>query len=121
MSRSLWKGPVTCLNTINKLNKASIFIASLKKDHRKKVLNNLSLNKRKNKLRKQYVDNLVIKAYNRSTYILPSFVGQTFSIYNGKEFKNLFIQKNMVGRRLGEFSLTRKNVSLRGSGSRKKK
>jgi small subunit ribosomal protein S19 len=99
----------------------SFFREAIIIDHRKKVLNNLSVNKRKNKTRKQYVDNLVIKTYNRSTYILPSFVGQTFSIYNGKEFKNLFIQKNMVGCRLGEFSLTRKNVSLKGSGSRKKK
>lgn len=121
MSRSVWKGPVTCLSTINKINKASIFIACLKKDQRKRVLNNLLVNKRKNKARKAYVDNLVIKTYNRSTYILPSFVGQTFSIYNGKEFKNLLIQKNMVGHRLGEFSLTRKNVSLKNSGGRKKK
>ena len=39
--------------------------------------------------------------------ITPEFVGHTFSVHNGKIFHPVFVTENMVGHRLGEFSLTR--------------
>ena len=39
--------------------------------------------------------------------ILPEFVGQTFSVHNGKVFTSVFVTENMVGHRLGEFAPTR--------------
>jgi small subunit ribosomal protein S19 len=38
---------------------------------------------------------------------MPDFVGHTFAVHNGRTFVNVFVTENMVGHRLGEFSLTR--------------
>ena len=48
-----------------------------------------------------------IKTWSRRSTILPEFVGQTFSVHNGKSFINVFVTENMVGHRLGEFAATR--------------
>ena len=49
----------------------------------------------------------VIKTWSRRSMVLPDFVGHTFAVHNGKVFNNVFVTENMVGHRLGEFSLTR--------------
>jgi small subunit ribosomal protein S19 len=48
-----------------------------------------------------------IKTWSRRSMITPDFVGLTFSVHNGKIFNPVFVTENMVGHRLGEFSLTR--------------
>ena len=49
----------------------------------------------------------VIKTWSRRSMITPEFVGHTFNVHNGKIFNPVFVTENMVGHRLGEFSLTR--------------
>ena len=49
----------------------------------------------------------IIKTWSRRSMIIPDFVGHTFSVHNGKVFINVFVTENMVGHKLGEFSLTR--------------
>jgi small subunit ribosomal protein S19 len=34
-------------------------------------------------------------------------VGLTFAVHNGKKFIPVYVSENMVGHKLGEFSLTR--------------
>ena len=48
-----------------------------------------------------------IKTWSRRSTITPDFVGQTIAIHNGKNFIPVFVSENMVGHKLGEFSLTR--------------
>lgn len=48
-----------------------------------------------------------IRTWTRDCQIPPEFVGHTFSVHNGKVFKDVFITESMVGQRLGEFSPTR--------------
>ena len=48
-----------------------------------------------------------IKTWSRRSMITPDFVGLTFNVHNGKLFNPVFVTENMVGHRLGEFSLTR--------------
>jgi len=48
-----------------------------------------------------------IKTWSRRSTITPDFVGQTIAIHNGKNFIPVFVTENMVGHKLGEFSLTR--------------
>jgi small subunit ribosomal protein S19 len=48
-----------------------------------------------------------IKTWSRRSMITPDFVGLTFSVHSGKVFNPVFVTENMVGHRLGEFSLTR--------------
>jgi small subunit ribosomal protein S19 len=50
---------------------------------------------------------LPIKTWSRRSTITPDFVGLTFSVHNGKIFNAVFVTENMVGHKLGEFSLTR--------------
>lgn len=49
----------------------------------------------------------MIKTWSRRSTILPEMVGITFAVHNGKSFIPVFVTENMVGHKLGEFSLTR--------------
>ena len=59
----------------------------------------------------------VIKTWSRRSTIFPSFVEHTFAVHNGKEHVPVYVTEDMVGHKLGEFSLTRK---FGGHGSDKK-
>ena len=48
-----------------------------------------------------------VKTWSRASTIVPEFVGHTFLVHNGKVFNNVFVTEDMVGHKLGEFSLTR--------------
>jgi len=48
-----------------------------------------------------------VKTWSRASTIIPDFVGHTFMVHNGKEFKRVFVTEDMVGHKLGEFSPTR--------------
>jgi small subunit ribosomal protein S19 len=48
-----------------------------------------------------------IKTWARACTIIPEFVGYTFLVHNGKMFNKVFVTEDMVGHKLGEFSLTR--------------
>jgi len=55
-------------------------------------------------------DKSVIKTWARSSTVVPEMVGFTFGVHNGREFVQVFLTEEMVGHKLGEFSLTRKFV-----------
>jgi len=48
-----------------------------------------------------------IKTWARRCTIIPEFVGFTFLVHNGKLFHKVFVTEDMVGHKLGEFSMTR--------------
>jgi small subunit ribosomal protein S19 len=88
MARSIKKGPYVYHKLLSKLDRAA---ASNKKS--------------------------VIKTWSRSSMIIPTMVGQTIAVHNGKTFVPVFVTENMVGHKLGEFSPTR---TFKGhSGNRK--
>jgi len=60
-----------------------------------------------------------LRTHCRELIILPEMVGKTIHVYNGKEFTQILVDKEMLGHRLGEFSLTRRKVmhSAPGIGS----
>ena len=49
----------------------------------------------------------VITTYSRRSTVIPDMVGLTFAVHNGRKFIPVFITEQMVGHKLGEFSLTR--------------
>ncbi|MDR2520522.1 MAG: 30S ribosomal protein S19 [Bacteroidales bacterium OttesenSCG-928-I14] len=60
----------------------------------------------------------VIRTWARSSLISPDFVGHTIAVHNGNKFVPVYVTENMVGHKLGEFSITRQ---FRGhAGNRKK-
>jgi small subunit ribosomal protein S19 len=48
-----------------------------------------------------------IRTWARACTIIPEFVGHTFEVHNGNKFLKVFVQEDMVGHKLGEFSPTR--------------
>ncbi len=48
-----------------------------------------------------------IKTWSRRSVIMPEFVGLTIAVHNGRQHIPLLITENMVGHKLGEFSVTR--------------
>ena len=78
MSRSIKKGPFVDSKLIKKIEK-------------------MNKNGKKN----------VIKTWSRRSMITPDFVGHTFAVHNGNKFIPVFVNENMVGHKLGEFSPTR--------------
>jgi small subunit ribosomal protein S19 len=78
MARSLHKGPFVAYHLLEKINKMN------KIDEKK-----------------------IIKTWSRASTILPSMVGHTILVYNGKQHIPLFISEQIVGYKLGEFAPTR--------------
>ena len=48
-----------------------------------------------------------IKTWSRRSMVIPEMVGLTIAIHNGRQHVPVLINENMVGHKLGEFSLTR--------------
>mgnify|MGYP003822925299 CR=1 FL=1 len=78
MGRSIKKGPFVDLHLLDKIRKA-----------------------------KETGSRAPIKTWSRRSVITPDFVGLTFNVHSGKMFNSVYVTENMVGHRLGEFSLTR--------------
>lgn len=68
-------------------------------DRQKKLLENIRNNPEK-----------FHKTHERDMIILPDMIKVKLGIFNGKEFKIVEIKPEMIGHRLGEFSLTRGRV-----------
>jgi len=60
----------------------------------------------------------VIKTWSRRSMITPDFIGHTFAVHNGQKFIPVYVQDQMVGHKLGEFSPTR---TFHGHAADKKK
>jgi small subunit ribosomal protein S19 len=77
MSRSLKKSPFVAYHLLKKINKEN----------------------------KQEKDTVI--TWSRDSTILPSMVGFTIAVYNGKQHVPVFISDQFVGHKLGEFVSTR--------------
>jgi len=78
MSRSLKKSPFVAYHLLKKVNQAN---DTGKKD--------------------------TIVTWSRASTILPSMIGCTIAVYNGKQHVPIFISDQLVGHKLGEFVSTR--------------
>jgi len=78
MSRSIKKGPFVAYHLLKKINEMN---ENGKKD--------------------------VIKTWSRASTILPTMVGHTIAVYNGRQHVPVFISDQLVGHKLGELVTTR--------------
>ena len=93
MSRSFRKGPFIAYHLLQKIEK---------------------MNKTEKKT--------IIKTWSRSSMIIPSMIGHTIAVYNGKHHIPLFISEQIIGHKLGEFIPTRNFRShIKSSDRRTKK
>jgi small subunit ribosomal protein S19 len=52
-------------------------------------------------------DKRIIKSWSRRSTIFPEMLGHTIAVYDGRKHIPVFVQENMVGHKLGEFSPSR--------------
>lgn len=78
MPRSVKKGPFVDLHLVRKVEQAN------------------ATNSRK-----------PIKTWSRRSMVIPEMVGLTIAVHNGRQHVPVLISENMVGHKLGEFSMTR--------------
>lgn len=78
MSRSIKKGPFVDMKLLNKIVEMN--------NSGKKV---------------------VLKTWSRSSTIFPDMVGHTIAVHDGRKHVPVYVTEDMVGHKLGEFSLTR--------------
>lgn len=78
MPRSLKKGPFIDVHLFEKVQR------SLKKNSKKSI-----------------------RTWSRRSTIFPDMIGLTISVHNGRQHIPVFITEEMVGHKLGEFSITR--------------
>jgi len=86
MSRSVRKGPYVHESLIKKIN-------AMNDKNEKKV----------------------VKTWSRSSTILPTFVGHTIAVHDGRKHIPVYVTEDMVGHKLGEFAPTR---TFKGHGSK---
>ncbi|MCX8197167.1 MAG: ribosomal protein S19 family protein [Candidatus Micrarchaeota archaeon] len=58
----------------------------------------------------------IIRTHLREAVIVPEWLGLTFAVHNGKEWKNVQITIDKIGYRLGDFSHTTGRVIHSGPG-----
>ncbi|KAI9168468.1 mitochondrial ribosomal small subunit component [Blastocladiella emersonii ATCC 22665] len=61
-----------------------------------------------------------VRTDQRSCVILPTFVGATFQVHNGKDYVQVQVTEDMVGHKLGEFAPSKKWVKFKDSQKKKK-
>ncbi len=52
-------------------------------------------------------DKRVVKTWSRRSTIFPEMIGHTIGVYDGRKHVPVYVQENMVGHKLGEFSPSR--------------
>ena len=62
-------------------------------------------------------DKLPVKTLSRRSMIIPTMVGLTIAVHNGRQHVPVFVTEEMVGHKLGEFAPTR---TYRGHAADKK-
>ena len=63
----------------------------------------------------------VIKTWSRRSTVVPTMIGLTIAVHNGNKFVPIYVTDNMVGHKLGEFSITRTFRSHAGKSDSKAK
>lgn len=66
-------------------------------------------------------DKRVIKTWSRRSTVVPTMIGLTIAVHNGNKFVPVYVTDNMVGHKLGEFSVTRTFKSHAGKSDSKAK
>jgi len=61
------------------------------------------------------------KTWCRSSIIPSTFIGRKILVYNGKEFKSLFVSREKIGFKFGEFIFTRINNKRKAKVKKSKK
>jgi small subunit ribosomal protein S19 len=114
VSRSVWKGPFIDVNLIRRFDElishaverfriqnklqAEDLTKKFLKEYSVEILN----------IAKQFSEEDPIEVWSRRSFVAPEFLGFSFLVYNGRVFKKIVIKNNMLGRKFGEFAVTKR-------------
>jgi len=105
--------------TLDELKKLDVreFSKHLKSNPRRSILRQFQqiedfVSRAKDKINK----NKPVKTHQRNLVIVPEMVGMKINVHDGKSFFPVIITGEMLGHRLGEFSITRGRVKHGKSG-----
>ena len=116
--KDMWKGYDE--ETIGKVSMEDFLKNTTSRNRRtlKRLKNNPRLKKFIENVRKVKAENpeKMIKTQIRDAVVLPEWVGLTFGVYNGKEYKKVEITIKKVGARLGDFVHSTTRVLHSGPG-----
>ena len=103
--------------TVDKLRKMDLkkFASLLPARERRSTLRGFSEGEKK-LLKRVKEGDQTIKTHLREMIILPEMVGVNMGIHNGKTYEYVELKPEMIGHRLGEFSLTRRRVTHGSAG-----
>jgi small subunit ribosomal protein S19 len=82
----------------------------------RRTLNRGLTEKQKKLLVKSAATSKPVKTHCRDMIILPEMVDKSFMIYSGQKYTQININVEMIGRYLGEFVQTRKEVTHKAPG-----
>jgi small subunit ribosomal protein S19 len=102
--------------TLEELQRISINeLAILLPSNERRKINRLN-DQEKKFIEKVKISKKPVKTHLRSMIILPFMVGKTILVYDGKIFQPVNVIIEMIGHRLGEYTLTRKKVQHNAPG-----
>ena len=96
--------------TLEELKKLEVreFVKLVKSRERRTLLRQFNdIEKFVNRAKVKIARKKPIKTHDRYIVVVPQMIGMRIAIHNGKTFVPIEITEEMLGHRLGEFSLTR--------------
>lgn len=114
MSRSVWKGPFIDVNLIRRFDELLSHAVERFRIQNKLQVEDLTkkflreYNVEILNIAKQFSEEEPIEVWSRHSFISPEFLGFSFLVYNGHVFKKIVVKSNMLGRRFGEFAVTKR-------------
>jgi small subunit ribosomal protein S19 len=98
--------------SVEEIQKMSLedFAKLITSRERRNLLRGLDENEKKF-LQKLKKSDKPVKTHMREMVIIPAMLSKKILVHNGKEWVQVEIKPEMLGHRLGEFSLTRKRIT----------
>lgn len=128
MTRSVWKGPFIDVNVVKRFDE--IVGVAFKKFRTHYRFENTVFRRKFLKpyaieifdIAKKISEEEPIEVWSRRSFISPEFLGFSFLVYNGHVYKRLIVKRDMIGRKFGEFAISKRlGTNIHYPSKRKKK
>jgi small subunit ribosomal protein S19 len=116
MSRSNWKAIYVDINIIRRFDELVLNAIADFKQRYKLQNENIPVTTQILKqnileistLARSFSEEMPIEVWSRNSVILPEFLGFFFIVHNGHVFQKLLVKQNMLGKKFGEFAITKR-------------
>jgi ribosomal protein S19 len=114
MTRSFWKSWHVDVNIIRRFDE--LVLTSITDFKNRYKIEDVNLSKKLihqngleiSSIARSFSEENPIEVWSRNSIILPEFLGFYFLVYNGHIFQKILIKQNMLGKKFGEFAITKR-------------